>query len=339
MKIQARQIDSFVKSPDKAARVILVYGPDSGLMKERAQTIGRTVVQDLNDPFNVCVLSGDKLIEDPARLRDESSAISMMGGDRLIRIEEAGDRLTLLIREYLENPSPHALVILEGDNLGASSSLRKLCESASNAAAIPCYVEDERDMARFINETLRAENVRIEPDAVAWLAANITGNRQRARSEIEKLIIFKGRETSAITLLEAQSACGSAGAQNLDDLVYSVGGRRSDSVMNINRLLQDEGVNFIVILRSLQSHFRKLHLARSRTELGDSAESAMKALRPPIFFKHERDFQQQIQNWSLPSLMKVLERLSDLEAQCKQTGAPTETLCAQVMLGITMMRG
>ncbi|MCD8497536.1 MAG: hypothetical protein LRZ85_05310 [Alphaproteobacteria bacterium] len=79
MKLAFRDIEPFVKKPDPAARVVLVYGPDSGLMKERAALIGKSVVADLNDPFNVAVLNADDLAEDPARLSDEASAMSMMG--------------------------------------------------------------------------------------------------------------------------------------------------------------------------------------------------------------------------------------------------------------------
>ena len=82
MKLAYRDIEPFIKAPNPAARVILVYGPDAGLVKERAQTMGKTVVEDLNAPFNVAVLSTDILSEDPSRLSDEAQAVSMMGGER-----------------------------------------------------------------------------------------------------------------------------------------------------------------------------------------------------------------------------------------------------------------
>src|SRR5688572_24051534 len=100
MKLTTRNIDPFLKKPDPAARVILVYGPDNGLMRERAQQLALTIVKDLNDPFNVAALSAEILADDPARLSDEAGAISMMGGDRVIRIENAGDKLTTLIKTY-----------------------------------------------------------------------------------------------------------------------------------------------------------------------------------------------------------------------------------------------
>ncbi|MBX2834579.1 MAG: DNA polymerase III subunit delta, partial [Micavibrio sp.] len=113
MKLSYREIEPFVKQPNPAARVILVYGPDYGLVKERAQIMGKTVIADLNDPFNAVTLSTDIILTDPARLNDEANAMSMMGGDRLIRVDNASDKLTTYLKVYLENPSNSALVILE----------------------------------------------------------------------------------------------------------------------------------------------------------------------------------------------------------------------------------
>jgi len=335
MKLTFRQIEPFVKSPDPKARVVLVYGPDNGLMRERAKTIGLSIVNDYSDPFNVAVLSAEQLADDPARLIDEAHAISMMGGGRLIRIENAGDKLTTLIKDYLKDPSEHNLVILEAGELGPRSSLRKACESSKNAAALPCYVEDERDLSRLIRDTLQEANINIEPDAMTWLAVNISGNRQKVRSELEKLITYKGSETTPLTLVDAQAACGAAGVDSLDTLVYSAGGGRPKEALKAYDTLLGEGVPFITMLRSLQNHFRRLHVAKSRMERGESPEAAMKKLAPPIFFKQESAFKAQLQRWSLPVLAQTGTRLAVLEAQCKQTGAPVETLCSQALLSIS----
>ncbi len=334
MKLAWKQIEPFIKSPDPAARVILVYGPDHGLMRERAQTMGKTVVADLNDPFNAVTLSAAALIEDPARLADEAGALSMMGGARLIRIEDGGDKIAPLIKDYLQTPSAENLVIIEAGELGPKSPLRALCEKAKNAAAVPCYVEDERDMAGLVRRTLQDDGFRIDGDAVSWLAAAITGDRGRARRELEKLALYMGEET-AITLEHVQACCGSAGAQSLDVLVYSAGGGKPEAALKAYTVLLDEGVPPIAVLRALQNHFRRLHLAQARIREGDTADGAMKALSPPVFFKFADSFRSQLSRWSLPALDGVLNRLAALEAQTKQTGAPVETLCGQALLAIS----
>ncbi|MCK5374407.1 MAG: DNA polymerase III subunit delta [Alphaproteobacteria bacterium] len=339
MKIQFRQIESFVKAPDKSARVILVYGPDNGLVRERAAIIGKTVVEDLNDPFNVAALSNEGLIEDPARLPDEASAISMMGGDRLIRIDGGSDKITMLLKAYLKNPVESALVVIQAGELSPRSSLRKLCESAKNAAALPCYVEDERNVAGFIRTKLQEENMHIEPDAISWLASNIAGDRGRVRSELEKLITYKGTEDSSpISLAQAQAACGNAKQQSFDDLVYALGAKRSAQALKAYSILTEEGTAFIAIIRSLQNHFRRLHITKSYVQSGMDIDSAMKKLSPPVFFKQALQFKGQVNNWPLDTLGIILNKLTELEVQCKKTGSPVETLCSQAILGISKMR-
>ncbi len=339
MKIGYRDLENFVKSPDKKARVILVYGPDQGLVSERCQTIGKTVVADLNDPFNVASLTVEGLGDDPARLSDEAGAMSMMGGDRLVRVDGASDKLTVLLKSYLkEEPSETALVLLQAGELGPRSSLRKLCESAKNAAAVPCYVEDERDLSRFIRTTLQVEGLSADQDAVMWLAANISGDRRKVRSELEKLIIFKGDVKSSVSLRDVQAACGAAGVQGFDDLIYAVAGRKTEAALKAYGTLLEEGTAFIAVLRALQNHFRRLHATKSYVQDGQDLDGAMKKLAPPVFFKQAPAFKGQINSWPLPVLDQVLAKLSELEAQCKKTGMPVETLCAQAILAISKTR-
>lgn len=336
MKIAPRQIEQFVASPAPAARVILVYGPDDGLMRERAKKIGKHIVADLNDPFNAVTLSSKQVLEDPARLHDEAKAQSLMGGTRLIRIEDADDKIAPQIKDYLTDPSAQNLVILEAGELGPRSALRGLLEKAKNGAAIACYVEDQRDMTGMIRDMLGEHGFRISPDAATWLAGAVLGNRQRARSEVEKLMIYMGVARS-ISLEDAQACCGDAGLKSFDDLVYGTANGQAQAALTAFDFLIAEGEAIITILRTLQNHFRRLHLTRARMDRGDAADAAMKQLQPPIFFKQEAAFRAQLHKFSLPMLEKILLRLAALEADCKKTGTPDEALCRQAILSISML--
>src|SRR5262245_64516462 len=86
MKIDARSLARFIKQPDPACQAVLVFGEDSGLVRERAEAIARTVVEDLADPFRVADLTGDTIADDPARLADEAAAMAMTGGRRVVRV-------------------------------------------------------------------------------------------------------------------------------------------------------------------------------------------------------------------------------------------------------------
>lgn len=337
MKLTWRQIDPFLKAPDPGARVILVYGPDDGLMRARAKTLGLTQVSDLSDPFNVAILKSEDVAADPARLVDEANAMSMMGGKRLVRIENGADGLTPALKTYLEAASGETLVIIEAGDLSASSKLRKLCETAKNAAALPCYVADAKGAAATIRGLLAEEGYSASPDAMTWLAANLSGDHGRITSEIGKLKLYMG-DQKRIEMNDAQAACGSGGADSMDDFLYALSGRRRVPMLRAFTLLNEEGVALISMLRALQTHFRRLHLTAARIKGGEDTATAMNALNPKVFFKYEDDFRAALNSWSIPALAATLHKLSDLEARSKQTGVAAETLAAQAFLSIAASR-
>lgn len=334
MKLGWKDIEPFVKRPDPKARVVLVYGPDAGLMKERAALVAKSVVPDLADPFNVATLTADDISEDPARLFDEANAMSLMGGARLVRIENGADKLAVPLKEYLENPSRENLVVIEAGELGPKSPLRALCEKSPHAAALPCYVEDERGVSNLIRQMAQENGYNVQSDAVHWLASNIAGDRARARSELEKLFLYMGSASKNITLDDARAACGEAGDQSIDDLLYAIGGGKTQAALTAYNKLLEEGVAVVTILRSLQNHFRRLHYVKSTIAAGAPVETAMKALQPPIFFKQEAAFKGQLGKYSDKRLVGIMQRLGQVEAQTKTTGAPAETLCSQAILSL-----
>ena len=338
MKLSWKQIDPFLKSPDPTARVVLVYGPDDGLMRARIKQLALHVVADLNDPFNVTVLDAGQIADDPALLVDEASAMSMMGGDRLVKIENGGNNIVPALKSYLENPSSHTLVLIEAGELSTKSALRLLCEKDKQAAALPCYVEDGRNLSSTIRSTLSADNYTASSDAIEWLSVQIAGDHGRVVSELEKLKTYMG-DQSHITLEDVQAACGTGGAESIDDFIHALAGRQTKLMMRSFEKLKEEGVPMIVLLRALQTHFRKLHITKARMENGQTAQIAMKQISPPIFFKYEKPFLSQLSAWNFVSLGLALQKLSELEARCKTTGMPVETLCSQAFLSLAARRG
>ena len=107
---------------------MLVYGPDSGLIRERADSLARQIVDDLDDPFRVSELDPAMLKDDPARLADEAAALSMTGGRRVVRLRPTSDQQADVIASFLADPMGDALIIVEAGELQARSKLRKAIE-------------------------------------------------------------------------------------------------------------------------------------------------------------------------------------------------------------------
>ncbi|HEX2652343.1 MAG TPA: DNA polymerase III subunit delta, partial [Xanthobacteraceae bacterium] len=78
--VRNADIDAFVARPDAARSIVLIFGPDAGLVSERAETLVRSAVDSIDDPFALVRLNGDELAGDPARLVDEASTVPLFGG-------------------------------------------------------------------------------------------------------------------------------------------------------------------------------------------------------------------------------------------------------------------
>src|SRR5471030_1672781 len=154
MKVEARDADRFAASLPKALRAALVYGPDAGLVHERAEKLLKSVVSDLTDAFNVADLSEAVLDADPARLMDEAAAISMMGGRRVVRVRGAGNGLAGLFEDFLEDQPGDALLVVEAGDLSKGAALRKLFEDNETAAAVACYADTARSLEDLVRDAL-----------------------------------------------------------------------------------------------------------------------------------------------------------------------------------------
>ncbi|MBL8806860.1 MAG: DNA polymerase III subunit delta [Rhodospirillales bacterium] len=336
MKIDGRAIPGFLKRPDPAARAVLFYGPDSGLVRERAEAVGRTVVDDLADPFRVADLSPETLKDDPARLSDEAAAISMMGGRRLVRVRGAGNESAAALRNFLDDPKGDGLVVVEAGELDGKSALRKMCEASPNAASIACYRDEGADLARTIADSLAANGISADPDALEWLAMRLGGDRAITRSEIEKLSLYVGKAKRA-RVEDCEAVIGDSADIDLDDLTRATAGGDLAALDRAYERLSSEGDSPIMVLRAIARHFQRLQIAQGAMAQGLDADAAMMRLRPPVFWKEKAPFKSQLGRWPLARLSLALERLLEAEIQCKSTGMPAELVTHRCLMGLAQM--
>src|ERR1700687_4449918 len=109
MEIKSNAADRFIARPPAGLVAALVYGPDQGLVRERANELAKSVVSDLSDPFRVSELAEGALESDPALLWDEAAALSMTGGRRVVRVKGAGNALADSFERFLSAPSGDSL--------------------------------------------------------------------------------------------------------------------------------------------------------------------------------------------------------------------------------------
>jgi DNA polymerase-3 subunit delta len=333
VKLPAARIAAFLQRPDQTIRAVLLYGPDIGLVRERADVLARTVCPDLKDPFRVADLSGAALAADPARLADEAAQLSLIGGRRVIRVRDAADRLAGLFRGFLDAAPGDGFIVVEASDLPGSSAMRRVFDTSPRAAAIGCYPDAPRDRAAVIRDTLRAHRITASGEATQYLVEHLGNDRLLTRAELEKLALYAG-EGGHVELDDVRLSIGDSAVLATDDAVMAAAegdAARVDRV--IDRVLQ-EGESAVSVVRAMLRHLQRLHVFAARVAAGTTAAEVVRTARPPIFYRQEDSFKRQLVLWNEVGLRAQLKRIAQAELHMKLTGLPADTVCREALLAV-----
>lgn len=333
MKLASSRVAGFLQHPDPDIRAVLLYGPDQGLVRERAAGLARAICPDLQDPFRIADLNGALLAADPARLADEAAQLSLIGGRRVVRVRSAGDPLAKLFGDFLQSTPGEAFVVVEAAELAARSPLRRTFEAAPRAAAIGCYPDTARDLAAVIRETLSAHRVTASRDAGQFLVEHLGGDRLLTRSELEKLALYAG-DGGRVELEDARLSISDTAALELDGAVIAAAEGDMAKVERVLGRVFQEGESPVTVIRALLRHLHRLHALAARLAAGVSIDEVLRTARPPIFFKQEDSFRRQLALWTEARLRPQLGRVAKAELNIKTTGLPAETICREAMLAV-----
>jgi len=333
VRVSATRVAAFLKQPPREIRAVLLYGPDAGLVRERADDLARSVCSDLHDPFRVAELSGPAVAADPARLADETAQMSLIGGRRVVRVREAGDRLAALFRGFLDDAPGDGFIVVEAGDLPGSSPLRRVFDASSRAAGIGCYPDTPRERVAVIQDALKAHRIAVSSDAVQYLVEHLGGDRLLTRAELEKLALYAG-EGGRVDVEDAQQSIGdSATLEVADAVMAATEGDAAKLDRVLDRVFQvDESP--VSVIRALLRHLHRLQALAARMAAGATAVDVMGSARPPIFYQQKDNFRRQLALWTETGLRGELNRVAQAELNMKLTGLPAETICREAMLAV-----
>jgi len=338
MEVKASAAERFVGHLPSGLVAALVFGPDQGLVRERAVVVAKAVVADLNDPFRVAELDESILESDPARLWDEAAALSMTGGRRVVRVRSANNGLAGTFEKFLDAPPGDALIVIEAGDLAKSAALRRVFEAAKNAAAIPCYADDNRALEDLVRSQLKSRDLAIDEGALNYAVSRLGSDRGITRSELEKLALYAMGEKT-VTEAHVAAVMGDESELRMDEAFDAAG--EGDYSRLDKRLAQlwAAGTQPVAVLRQAMGHFQRLMAVRAEVDEGGNLMAAIKKLRPPVHFSRERSVQAQASRWSMAQLEAALNLLYEGEALVKTTAIPAEAACGRALLSVAALAG
>jgi DNA polymerase-3 subunit delta len=334
--IAVKDIDRFITRPDPAQPIVLVYGPDAGLVRERVDALVRASVDDPNDPFAFVRIGGEDLSANPSRLVEEANTIPLFGGRRavLLRVNPRYN-IAPALATLIAAPSPDCRVIIEAGELRKTSPLRTMCEKAKTAAALPCYLDNAQAISSLIDEEMRAANLTLAPEARAALTALLGGDRLASRSELRKLAVFAmGRER--VELDDVRAVVADASDQAVDGVIDAAFAGETRDVETEFGKARGSGSSPAAIVSAAIRQVASLHKMKLAVEGGDSIEWAMKRGAPPVHFTRMDAVGAALRTWSPPRLLRAMAQLADASLDMRRNSDLAETIAQRTLLSIAV---
>jgi DNA polymerase III subunit delta len=334
--VKAADVDAFVARPDPARRVVLVFGPDAGLVSERVNAILKASVDDVNDPFALARLEGEELAAEPTRLIEEALTMPLFGGRRAVWVKAGSRNIApaveaLLNSDIFNAAATQCRVVIEAGDLRRNAPLRTLCERAKNAAALPCYADSERDRARLIDEEMKAAGLSLTPDARAVLIPLLGGDRAASRSEIRKLALY-ARGRGQVGVEDVAAVVSDASALALEDIVDAAFAGRPAELERELAKARIAGSTAGSILFNAQRQLAQLH--KWRLAIEDGGSFSLDAVQPPLHFRRRAPVEAALKAWSAARLGAAMADLAGAVLESRRNPALAETIAERALLAI-----
>ena len=334
--VRANQAAAFLAKPDPQIKAVLLYGPDSGLVSERAHDLTRRFAARNNPPGEIVRLDDGDLENDPDRLDVELLTIPMFGGAKIVRTS-LGRRITAAVLLPFVTDQPIAsMLVVEAGNLRSDDKLRAAFEKSAAAAVIGCYPDEGVSLDRLVSEIVAAAGLEIAPDARQELIARLGADRALSRAEIEKLTLYACRE-GRIELAHVEAIVGDASITATELIVAAAtAGEGARALMECDRAVAG-GESAQSIILAAERHFHRLHRLRVGLDAGRPLEELLRSMRPPLPPKVKIEREREARNWTTDRVIAALARITDAVRQSRTTGANEAVVAERLLMEIARL--
>ncbi len=335
---KAHEVDAWLLRRDPGKRVVLLYGPDRGLVSERARRVVASTGLAADDPFSVVRLEATEIEQTPGRLIDEARTVPMFSDSRLIWVRNAGAQKALAedVKILSGQPPLDAVILVEAGDLKKGAPLRTIVEASEHAMALPCYADDGRAVDSLIDEELQKAGLMIGLEARQALKRSLGGDRLASRGELEKLVLYAAGRAQ-VTLDDVKLLAGDVSGLSIDDIIdAALEGDMTGFDRAFSRLCASSNQAAGQVLASALRQFQALQLMRAAIESGSSATSVVASARPPIFFGRRKTIENALTTWNGQSIVRALGALQNAVLQARKRSDLAEPIARYALLAIVV---
>lgn len=327
-------------SIEQLAPVYLLHGEEDYLKEEALRLISKGLEEKFAGQLEVVNLEEDSTL---SFIIEVANTVPLFSGHKLILARnmqvfgakkgqakqqgQAGEEE--LWEAYLENPSPMStLVFILKGKADAKKKIYKVLDKKGYV------VETEqlrgRDLAAWAKNSIAARGKTIDYATLDYLLACVSNDLGILEHEIEKLCLYTGKSTAAITQEHVQALISKTSQITIFSLVDAFAERRGSAAIQYCRDLLKMGEAEVLIVYMLARQFRLMLETKLLLEKGYTTGQLPQVLQTQAYAVHKAV--KQGQRFSVAQLLAALEKLLELDVAIK-TGQGNPALLLEMAIG------
>lgn len=329
--VKASGVESFLRSPGPQQRLILFFGPDRGLVSERAAQLASTLSK--RDGGQVERFDSAQLSEKPDALAIALHAGSLFDPISVVRTDDESGTITRLLPDLLSNPPTECTLIIEAGDLKPTSPLRKAIDQSDIGASIGCYPDTDKSLHQFVQAFFRENNTTTDQNTIEYLVDNLGSDRKVSKNELEKLLLYT-YPSKNISLEDAINICGDSSNIEYSNIIdFAFEGQIEEIGEDFDRLIS-LGTSPGQITRQAIGHAKLLFNMTDGAHGASDVRAVIQKMGGRIHFKRRESVTRQALLWDSKRLLSTISDLGKTELDCRQSPALEKLLTSRQLMRV-----
>jgi len=250
---------------------------------------------------------------------------------KLIIISRVSDKIKDIIEEITFKNIVDVTIVLSTNVLEKKSKLRNFFEKEKNTICIPFYADTNQILTNISLNFFKQNKISISQHTINLIVERSRGNRENLNNELEKINNYSkfGKKISTEDILKLTNLSENYNVSELTNNCLAKNIKKTAHILNENNFNSED---CILIIRTLLIKAKRLLKLQEEVKDNKNIEQVVTSFKPPIFWKDKDIVKQQINNWSLEKIKKMIININKTELLIKKNSINSLNILSDFIL-------
>ena len=242
---------------------------------------------------------------------------SFFENEKLIIVNRVTEKILNVIEKLNAKKIKDVVIILIANTLEKKSKIRSFFEKSKEAICVAFYEDNPQTLSGISSSFFRTNKISVSQETINLIVQRARGDRLNLNNELEKIINYVGNKgrVEIIDILKLTNLAENYNVSELVDSCLSKNRKKTINIINENNYAFED---CILIIRTFLIKSKRLVKLINEFKKTNNLEATILSSKPPFFWKDKESVKQQLSNWSLVEIKKLINQINQVELLVKK---------------------